>query len=120
MIGMVADFDAHEDFAHGPHAPLPFALPPLAPPRSSVKAFAYASLAAAERPFSSRRTCFHSSIDAATSAAYLAGTYSVRVLPSALSVSCQCSDPPRIDMFRDPSRSIPRPNSRFRALAFAA
>lgn len=55
-----------------------------------------------------------------TSAACLAGTYSVRVFPSALSVSCQCSDSPRIDMFSDPSTSIPAPRRRFRALAFAA
>ena len=57
---------------------------------------------------------------AVTSSACRAGTYSVRVLPSALSVSWQCSDPPRIDLVSDPSRSIPLPRRRFRALAFAA
>lgn len=59
-------------------------------------------------------------MDSVTSSACLAGTYSVRLFPSTLSVSCQCSDPPRMDMFRDPSRSIPPPRRRFRALALAA
>ena len=123
--GVHADFDAREDFVRDSLAPLPFALPPfelppLPPPLGSAKAFAYASLADADSSFSARRTCFHSSIDSVTSAACLAGTYSVRLLASAWTVSCQCSAPPRIDMFRDPSRSIPRPRSRFRALAFAA
>ncbi len=120
-----AGLDAREDFARDALAPPslppePLGFPLLAAPRSPAKAFAYASLAAAESSFSNCRTCLHSSIDAVTSATCLAGTYSVRLLPSTLSVSCQCSDPPRIDMFRDPSRGIPRPRRRFRALAFAA
>jgi hypothetical protein len=122
---VLAGLDAREDFARDALAPLPLPLAPLglpllAPPRGPAKALAYASLAAADSSFSPCRTCLHSSIDAVTSATCLAGTYSVRLLPSTLSVSCQCSDPPRIDMFSDPSRGIPRPRRRFRALAFAA
>jgi hypothetical protein len=122
---VLADFDAREDFAREalpppPFAPAPLGLPLLSAPRGPAKAFAYASLAAADSSFSPCRTRYHSSIDSVTSAACLAGTYSVRLLPSTLSVSCQCSDPPRIDMFRDPSRGIPRPRRRFRALAFEA
>lgn len=95
-------------------------LPLGAPTRSSAKTFANASLAAEERSFRAERTSFQSAIASVTSAACRAGTYSVRVFPSALSVSCQCSDPPRMLALSEPSSSIPLPIIRFRALAFEA
>ena len=98
----------------------PRGLPLGAPTRSAAKAFANAALAAEERSFSAALTSFHSASASVTSAACRAGTYSVRVFPSALSVSCQCSDPPRMLALSEPSSSIPRPIIRFRALAFEA
>ena len=95
-------------------------LPLGAPARSPAKAFANASLAAEESSFSAERTSFQSSIASVTSATCRAGTYIVRVFPSDLSVSCQCSDPPRMLTLSEPSSSMPRPIIRFRALAFEA
>lgn len=95
-------------------------LPLGAPTRSSAKAFENASLAAEESSFRAVLASFQSASASVTSAACRAGTYSVRVLPSALSVSCQCSEPPRMLELSEPSSSIPRPIIRFRALAFEA
>ena len=124
-FGAVADLGADDAFARRPEEPHVLALPlrglPLgAPTRSPAKAFANASLAAKERSFRAALTSFHSAIASVTSAACRAGTYSVRVFPSALSVSCQCSDPPLMLTLSEPSCSIPRPIIRFRALAFEA